>query len=169
LGIIDSTGRFVEPQELKGKLPPKIFSRITSQNSQPAFCLSDSSHANQPKVLLTQKDIRQVQLAKAAIRTGIKLLQKKIGIEDMDIKHIYLAGAFGNYIRRKSAVRIGLLPDIPLERIQSVGNAAASGAQMVLLSRTVRAKAAKLARKIKYIEIAHEQAFATVYTDCMLF
>jgi uncharacterized 2Fe-2S/4Fe-4S cluster protein (DUF4445 family) len=87
----------------------------------------------------------------------------------MDIKCIYLAGAFGNYIRRKSAVRIGLLPDIPLERIQSVGNAAASGAQMVLLSRTVRAKAAKLARKIKYIEIAHEPDFATVYTDCMSF
>ena len=169
LGIIDSTGRFVEPQKLKDKLSPKIMSRLTTQNSQPAFCLSDTSHAHQPKVLLTQKDIRQVQLAKAAIRTGIKLLQKKIGIEDMDIKCIYLAGAFGNYIRRKSAVRIGLLPDIPLERIQSVGNAAASGAQMVLLSRTVRAKAAKLARKIKYIEIAHEPDFATVYTDCMSF
>ncbi len=169
LGIIDSTGRFVEPQKLKGKVPPKILSRLTTKNSQPAFCLSDTTNAHQPKVLLTQKDIRQVQLAKAAIRTGIKLLQKKIGIEDMDIKRIYLAGAFGNYIRRKSAVRIGLLPDIPLERIQSVGNAAASGAQMVLLSRTVRAKAAKLARKIKYIEIAHNPDFATVYTDCMSF
>jgi len=182
LGIIDSTGRFVEPQKLKDKLPPKILSRLTTKNNQPAFCLSDTtlrsnaslrststSHAQEPKVLLTGKDIRQVQLAKAAIRTGIKFLQKKIGIEDMDIKRIYLAGAFGNYIRRKSAVRIGLLPDIPLERIQSVGNAAASGAQMVLLSRTVRAKAAKLARKIKYIEIAHEPDFTTVYTDCMLF
>ncbi len=77
-----------------------------------------------------------------------------------DIRQVQLA---------KAAVRIGLLPDIPLERIQSVGNAAASGAQMVLLSRTVRAKAAKLARKIKYIEIAHNPDFATVYTDCMSF
>ncbi len=169
LSVIDQTGRFVEPAELKDKLPAKILSRIVSRNSQPAFCLSDTSNRRLPRVFLTQNDIRQVQLAKAAIRTGIKLLQNKFGLEDKDIKRIFLAGAFGSFIRRKSAIRIGLLPDIPHERITFVGNAAVSGAQMVLLSRIARAKAAKLAQKIKYVEIAHEHDFTTAYANCMSF
>ena len=118
---------------------------------------------------MTQKDIREVQLAKAAIRAGIKLLQKKIGIEDDDIKHILLAGAFGNYIRRESALRIGLLPDVPAERIVFVGNAASSGAQIILLSNQSRTQARKLARRIEYVEIAYEKEFECVITDSMSF
>ncbi len=166
LGIIDTTGRFANP----AKLPPAISSRIIQQDGQPAFRLAD-------KVILTQKDIREVQLAKAAILAGIKLLQKKIsaggrltaGIEDDDVKQVLLAGAFGNYIRRESALRIGLLPDLPLERIHFIGNAAASGAQMILLSQNCRMQAKKLARKIEYVEIAHEKEFESVFTDSMLF
>ncbi|MFZ0035254.1 MAG: ASKHA domain-containing protein [Sedimentisphaerales bacterium] len=170
LGIIDRTGRFANP----GKLPPArlqrglaaprrtILSRIIQQNGQPAFRLAD-------KVILTQQDIRQIQLAKAAIRAGIKLLQKKIGLEDDDIKQVLLAGAFGNYIRRESALRIGLLPCVPPERIHFIGNAAASGAEVILLSRKCRAQAKKLARKIKYVEIAHEEEFESVFTDSMMF
>jgi uncharacterized 2Fe-2S/4Fe-4S cluster protein (DUF4445 family) len=158
LGIIDPTGRFAKP----GKLPPKILSRIIQKDGQPAFRLADN-------VILTQQDIREVQLAKAAIRAGIKLLQKKIGLEDDDIKQVLLAGAFGNYIRRESALRIGLLPNVPLERIHFIGNAAASGAQMILLSRKCRTQAKKLARKIKYVEIAHEEDFESVFTDSMSF
>ncbi|MBA7674952.1 hypothetical protein ES703_83180 [subsurface metagenome] len=108
-------------------------------------------------------------LAKAAIRTGIKLLQKKIGLKDHDIKQILLAGAFGNYIRRESALRIGLLPDVPAERIRFIGNAACSGAQMILLNSALRAEAKQLARKIKYIEIAHEPDFQTIFADSMAF
>ena len=96
-------------------------------------------------------------------------MQKKIGLEDCDIKRVLLAGAFGNYIRRESALRIGLLPDVPAERIVFVGNAAGSGAQMILLSRDWRDRAGRLARKIEYIEIAHEPDFQNVYADCMLF
>ncbi len=162
LGIIDQSGRFVKPENLKDHLSAKILSRMIEQNSQPAFRLAD-------KVVLTQKDIREVQLAKAAIRAGMKLLQKKIGIEDDDIKQILLAGAFGNYIRRESALRIGLLPDVPAERIVLVGNAAASGAQIILLSSQFRTQARKLARKIEYIEIAHEEEFESVFTDSMSF
>jgi len=158
LGVIDTTGRFANP----GKLPPAIRSRIIQYDDQPAFRLAD-------KVILTQKDIREVQLAKAAIRAGIKLLQKKIGIEDDDIKQVLLAGAFGNYIRRESALRIGLLPNLPLERIHFIGNAAASGAEMLLISRKCRTQAEKLARKIKYVEIAHEEDFESVFTDSILF
>ena len=162
LGLIDNTGRFADHDKLAGKLSPDILSRMTQQNGQPAFRLAD-------KVILTQQDIRQVQLAKAAIRAGIKLLQKKIGLEDDDIKQVLLAGAFGNYIRRESALRIGLLPNVPLERIHFIGNAASSGAEMLLLSRKCRTQAEKLARKIKYIEIAHEEKFESVFADSMSF
>ncbi|UCE99838.1 MAG: DUF4445 domain-containing protein, partial [Planctomycetota bacterium] len=154
---------------LSRRLRPAIFSRIMEQGGQPAFCLADSRKGDAEKVLLTQEDIRQTQLAKAAIRAGIVLLQKKIGIEDCDIKRILLAGAFGNYIRRRSALRIGLLPDIPPESIYFVGNAACSGAQMMLISGQLREQAKRLAQRIKYVEIAHEEGFSDVYADCMSF
>ncbi len=164
LGIIDTTGRFVESASLEGKLSAKIFSRIIEQDGQPAFQLDDTQ-----KVVLTQADIRQVQLAKAAIRAGIILLERKLGIADGDIEQIFLAGAFGNYIRAESALRLKILPDVPTERIRFVGNAASSGAQMILLSRQGREKAGQLARKIEYVEIAHQPDFQDVFADCMVF
>ena len=165
LGIIDITGRFVDCETLCSKLPPPLLSRLIEKDNQPAFLLADGL---QP-VYLTQRDIRQVQLAKAAIRAGIKLLQNKIGLQDNQIDSILLAGAFGNYIRPESALRIGLLPNVPLDKIHFIGNAACSGAQMVLLSSQARALAVSLAKKITYIEIAHEREFTSVYADCMLF
>jgi uncharacterized 2Fe-2S/4Fe-4S cluster protein (DUF4445 family) len=176
--IIDSTGRFIELKKLQSKLAPAILSRIIEHNRQPAFCLYNSKGKGQDKVILTQQDIRQVQLAKAAIRTGIKLLQKKIGIEEngvqstpyvTGIKQVLLAGAFGNYIRRESALRIGFLPGVPLESIHFVGNAAASGAEMILLNSALRADAKRSARKIKYVEIANEPDFQEVFASCMSF
>ncbi|MHC4750213.1 MAG: ASKHA domain-containing protein [Planctomycetota bacterium] len=167
LGIIDRTGRFVEPTKLKRELPPAIFSRIVERDGQPAFVLAENADAD--AVFLTQKDIRQMQLAKAAIRAGIKILLRKLGIADADIRHILLAGAFGNYIRRESALRIGLLPAVAVERIRFIGNAAASGAQMALLSQKCRENAWQLARKIEYIEIAHESDFQDIYADSIAF
>lgn len=169
LGIIDTTGRFVEPRKLADELSPAILSRIVERDGQLAFCLHRAANVSERNLFLTQKDIREVQLAKAAIRAGIKLLQKKNGIKDTDIQQILLAGAFGNYIRPGSALCIGLLPAVPAERIHFIGNAASSGAQMVLLSHQWRELATKLAHKIKYVEIAHEKEFADVFADCMTF
>jgi len=174
LSIIDRTGRFTEAEKLKGSVSSAILSRITKQKGQPAFVLALNQTTSlgsglADKVILTQQDIREVQLAKAAIRTGIKLLQKKNGVSDDDIRHIYLAGAFGNYIRAESALRIGLLPNVPAERIHFIGNAACSGAQMILLNSAQRAEAKQLAHKIKYIEIAHEPEFQDVFADSMMF
>ena len=167
-GIVDRTGRFVDPDDLCGKISQPLLSRIIEENNQPAFVLA-SNDGNQKPLALTQQDIRQTQLAKAAIRTGIKVLQKKTGIRDADIKHILLAGAFGNDIRRENAMRIGLLADVEPQRIIFVGNAASSGAAMILLSRKYRRLARDLARKIQYVEIAHEPAFTDIYTEAMLF
>lgn len=169
LAIVDATGRFVEPGTLKGKLPPAIAARIIEQDGQPGFCLTRAANVSERPVFLTQRDIRELQLAKAAIRAGVKILLKKTGIKDADIKQILLAGAFGNYIRPQSALRIGLLPDVPLERIHFVGNAAVAGAQMILVSRFCRAKAKDLARKIEYVEIAHQKDFSDVFADSMTF
>jgi len=166
LGIINETGRFTDPKELENKLPPAIFSRIIELNGQPAFRLAGA--ASSP-VFLSQKDIRQMQLAKGAIRAGIKLLQQKIGLEDSGVKRVLLAGAFGNYIRRESALRIGLLPAVQIEKIHFVGNAAAAGAQMILLRGNCRDQARELARKIEYVEIAHELDFQMVFAESMSF
>ena len=166
LGVINATGRFAEPKTLEHKLPPAIFARFFEQDGQPAFRLDGA--ANNP-VFLSQKDIREMQLAKGAIRAGIKLLQQKIGLEDSGVKRILLAGAFGNYISRRSALRIGLLPAVEAERIRFVGNAAAAGAQMILLSRQCRDEARELARKIEYVEIAHEPDFQMVFAESMSF
>ncbi|MBN1803839.1 MAG: DUF4445 domain-containing protein [Sedimentisphaerales bacterium] len=167
LGIIDTTGKFVDREVLEEKVSPAILSRISEQHGEPAFVLS--AHNSAINVFLRQKDIRETQLAKAAIRAGIELLQKKIGLEDNEIKHILLAGAFGNYIRKESALRIGLLPNIPPERIIFVGNAASTGAVMNLVSQNYRDKSCKLAKKIEYIEIAHDPNFQDVFADSILF
>jgi uncharacterized 2Fe-2S/4Fe-4S cluster protein (DUF4445 family) len=159
LGVIDSSGRFTK--SVKSQI------RITEINRQPAFVLAYNN--DKPSVYLTQKDVREVQLAKAAIRAGIGLLQKRLSVADADIKQIFLAGAFGNYIRRESALRIGLLPNVPIERIQSVGNAASSGAQMALVSSRWRKLASDLAGKIQYVEIAHDPLFESTFADSMLF
>lgn len=164
LGIVDATGRFVAPADV----PASIRSRMMDYEGQRAFCLAWDGQTSRPGVALTQKDVREMQLAKGAIRAGIQLLLKKLALVDSDIDRVLLAGAFGNYIRPRSAVRIGLLPDVPLERIHFVGNAAASGAHMLLISDKCRARAAALARRIQYVEIAHEKDFADVFAEAML-
>jgi uncharacterized 2Fe-2S/4Fe-4S cluster protein (DUF4445 family) len=169
LDIIEASGRFRTRQELEASLAPAILERVVEHDGQLAFILASAQQAGGQEVFLTQQDIRQVQLAKAAIRAGTKLLQKKLGLSDSDIKQIFLAGAFGNYIRKESALRIGLLPDVPPERIHFVGNAAASGAQMILTSSHFRELAHDLASKIQYVEIAHEKEFPDVFADSMAF
>lgn len=166
LGIIDKTGRFAQPDTIAGKVPAKILRRIIEQDTQSAFVIADNKES---RVVVTQEDIRKIQLAKAAISAGIKLLQKKAGLKDTDIMQILLAGAFGNYIRPQNALKIGLLPAVPAERIHFVGNAASAGAQMLLLSSRFREKALQLARRIEYVEIAHRKDFQNVFADAMTF
>lgn len=167
LGIVDATGRFRDRKGEGPGLPKPIASRIVEYDGQPAFCLAWKEQTSEPAILLTQRDIREVQLAKAAIRAGIRILLNKLGMGDLDIDRVLLAGAFGNYIRPSSAVRIGLLPNVPLDRIQSVGNAAVTGAEILLISEEGRERAARLARRIQYLEIAHEPNFADIFADAM--
>ena len=168
LGIIDMTGRFAEKDAIKETVSAAVFSRMGEQDGQPCFVLA-SGDDDGKTVVLTQPDIRQVQLANGAIRAGIILLEKELGIADDDIEQVFLAGAFGNYISRESALRIGMLPCIPCERIQFVGNAAGTGAEMALLSDKFRRQAAEIVRDIKYVEIAKAKDFQMVFAECMMF
>ena len=165
LELIDSTGRFAADDEIDPFLPKQIRQRIVRHNNEPAFILSGQLK----EVLITQKDVRQFQLAKAAIRAGITLLLKTAGQAEENIQQVLLAGAFGNYIQRESAVRVGLLPNLPSEKIHFVGNAAGSGAQMVLAGRSARQFANQLAQKIEYLEIAHQTEFQMIFSECLLF
>lgn len=105
-------------------------------------------------ITISQRDIRELQLAKAAIAMGIMALVENAEIEAAEIETVFIAGAFGSFIDVKSAVTIGMLPDLPMERFQVVGNAAGTGARMALMSVHERKKAEQLAKQIGYIELA---------------
>ncbi len=121
------------------------------------------------RILFTQKDVRQVQLAKAAIIAGNRILMRIAGVDELAIDRILLAGAFGNYIEPKSALRIGLIPDIPMERIQQVGNTAGQGAKMMLLSSAKRMLAEEVTKSIIHVELAGNPEFQEDFIDATLF
>jgi uncharacterized 2Fe-2S/4Fe-4S cluster protein (DUF4445 family) len=118
-------------------------------------------------VTITQQDVREIQLAKGAIYTGIKLLLEARNRSEAEIEQVIIAGAFGTYIDVASAITIGMLPRLPLSRFRQVGNAAGTGARLALISRQKRAEAQAIARKIKYIELAADPRFMTIFVDAI--
>lgn len=120
-------------------------------------------------VTLTQKDVREVQLAKAAIRAGIELLAEQMGVEVADIKRVYLAGAFGNYMDPASACRIGMIPPVLLDRIEPIGNAAGQGAILCALSRTEFTYSQQIAAHTEFLELASLPDFQDCYVDALEF
>lgn len=116
-------------------------------------------------IVVTQKDISEIQLAKAAIAAGTQLLLGRAGLSHTDIDRVVVAGAFGTHLQLASAIAIGMLPDLPQERFQQVGNAAGAGARMVLLSAAERRRAVDIARRIRYIELAALPEFNDIYLD----
>ena len=122
-----------------------------------------------PNVTLTQKDVREVQLAKAAIRAGIELLCAHLGSKPEDIQTVLLAGAFGSYMTPASACRIGMIPPVLLERIQSIGNAAGEGAKLCALSETEFAYSQALAANTEFLELASLAQFQDCYVDALEF
>lgn len=123
----------------------------------------------QDEVYLSQKDVRQVQLAKSAIRAGIELMAKTIGIKTAQIRRLLLAGAFGNHLSPESACAIGLLPPVLLDRVQSVGNAAGEGAKSAAVSATAFEKATALAQGTEFLELATLPEFQDTYISLLDF
>jgi len=116
-------------------------------------------------IVITRKDVAEIQLAKSAIRTGIDLLMERADIGASDIQEFVLAGAFGTYIHVSSALKIGMFPAIPAERIKQIGNAAGMGATHLLVSRALREEAQQFARRINYIELTTHPRFQDVFVE----
>ena len=151
--IIDEGGRIID------KRP-----RVRTDRRQHEFVLvNKEERKGQPAITITQSDVRELQLAKAAIRTGIQTLLEMGGCAEEDVGRVMIAGAFGTYIDVASAVAIGMLPPLRLDRFQQVGNAAGMGAKMSLISLKSRAKAQAIASRVNYVELASSPSFQPTF------
>jgi len=170
VGVIEETGRILQREELNGKVPSDVRDAVVEFSGQPAVVVASAQESKTNEaILLTQRDVREVQLAKAAIFAGIQVAAERLELRPEEVSRILLAGGFGNFVRRSNAKRVGLLPDVPTKRIDYVGNAAATGAKMALLSRSCREEAERISSRTEYIELASMPAFQQRYMDAMMF
>jgi uncharacterized 2Fe-2S/4Fe-4S cluster protein (DUF4445 family) len=168
-GIVDKTGRLLGPEKLRQKgISEEVISHVTENGGVYDFVLYRGGEGERD-ILITQKDVREVQLAKAAIAAGISILMKNIGISVETLEKVSIAGAFGNYITTSSAIDTGLLPKVAPEKIQSLGNSAGIGASMILLSQKVRRESEASARSVAHIQLATESDFQDQYMMAMRF
>ncbi|MBI4610784.1 MAG: DUF4445 domain-containing protein [Candidatus Rokubacteria bacterium] len=167
-GVIDSTGLIrVEDRD---RLPPPLRDRVVMQGEERQVILVRLGEAGASReIILTQDDVRQVQLAKGAIASGVRMLQRVAGVGDGHVAELMLAGGFGNYLSIQSALRIGLIPPLPAERVRYVGNAALLGAQLCLVSEAERERAERVARSIEHVSLAAHPDFQDIFVECMNF
>ena len=144
------------------------FSKTDDGKDQFTLVKKDESGRDED-IVLTQNDIRQLQLAKGAIVSGIIMLQKVMEIADEELDELMLCGGFGNYISIQSAVDIKLLPNLPVQKITYVGNAAHLGAQMALLSEDERHRADDIAKEINHVALATHPDFQEIFVEALKF
>jgi len=145
-------------------------SRIrVNDHGQLEFVIVQEGKTGPRDIVVTQRDIREIQLAKAAIRTGISILMQEIDIRLDQIAHMYIAGAFGTYIDPASARLIGMIPYVPLSIIMSVGNAAGMGARMALMSSKARSMCEKISHNVEYVELAAHSDFRSTFMESLRF
>jgi uncharacterized 2Fe-2S/4Fe-4S cluster protein (DUF4445 family) len=119
------------------------------------------------EITISRADVSEIQLAKGAMRAGVRILLREAGLTEADLERFVVAGAFGTYIDVSSAMTIGMFPALPLDRFQQVGNAAGLGARMALLSTAQRAKAIEIARRAEYVELTNDTGFSTEFARAM--
>jgi uncharacterized 2Fe-2S/4Fe-4S cluster protein (DUF4445 family) len=169
-GIVEYTGRMLEPGELPEALSDAVRERVIEFDGQPAFVLAHAEQsATDEAIVLTQRDVREIQLGKGAISAGTSIILREYGIGVDDVDRVLLAGAFGNYVRAETVIRIGLLPDVPASKVEFIGNAAGTGARMVLAGKTCRETAEEIARTTEYIELAGRPDFQMEFAAAMMF
>ena len=168
-GLMDDSGRFLT-QEAIAAARPDLADRFVERDGERLFILATAAESgNGQDVFLSQRDVRELQFAKAAISTGWKLLLEEFGTEESEIQQVLLAGSFGTYLSAKSAVGIGLVPKIPVMRIISAGNVAGEGAKMALLSDSERHGAHALLDEIHYVELSDRTDFNDRFVDELAF
>ncbi|GAB3430997.1 ASKHA domain-containing protein [Actinophytocola sediminis] len=170
VGLLDSSGRLADADVAARRLPG-LADRVCQVGAERVFVLHWQGNPGDltGAVYLSQRDVRELQFAKAAIATGWRLLVAELGVEVGDIQQVLLAGSFGSYLSPASAVRIGLVPDISVLRIVSAGNVAGEGAKMTLLSMRERAEVRTLLEEVRYVELSDRQDFNDRFIEQLAF
>jgi uncharacterized 2Fe-2S/4Fe-4S cluster protein (DUF4445 family) len=159
-GVINKNGKFVEP-ETEG-LTPSLKERLFRQDGKPAFKVTDG-------VILSQKDVRQVQLAKGAVRAGIEFLLENRGVKAAEVDRVLIAGSFGYHLRAKSLINLGLLPKEFDGKIDFIGNTSKSGGRAFLLNRGYRQAMKEIVKEVEVVELANYKDFDKVFVKCLGF
>ena len=170
LGLLDRSGRLV-PEQDAAAIAPGLASRLTQLGAERVFVLhwlGEPGDVSQ-SIYLSQRDVRELQFAKAAIATGWDILLEEAGLAPGDIQQVLLAGSFGSYLSPANAIRLGLVPRLPVLRVVSAGNVAGEGAKMALLSVRERAAALALLQEVRYVEPSDRADFNDAFVDQLSF
>ena len=178
-GIIDETGRILPPNECRDTIiakfdsPKALLDRLKtsdfSGDSRDFMIVSQNIEQKHGSIFLTQKDVRNLQLASGAIRAAINILLKNADITESDIDKLYIAGGFGNYIRRTHAKRIGMIPDVPDNNIFFIGNTSLIGAKTILFCREKLEEAERIAKEIDVVDVSLDLEFQLEFANAMIF
>ena len=173
-GVVDKSGRMLSREEARERgVPDSVSRRLYSEEGGRGFLLYSGEldgEGPEADVMITQKDIRKVQLAKGAIAAGIRVMEKEAGVEPGQIESVFLAGAFGNFVKRESVLAIGLLPkELKREQVVPIGNAAGAGASMALLSLEEWEKMRRLAAETSHVELSAHPDFQEAFINEMSF
>lgn len=163
LGLLDESGRLVT-EEAARAAAPGLAGRLTRVGKERVFVLHWRGAA-EDSIYLSQRDVRELQFAKAAIATGWRILLEEAGLQPTDVQQVLLAGSFGSYLSPASAIRIGLVPKVPVMRVVPAGNVAGEGAKMALLSLRERAGGLALLEEVRYVELSDRADFNDRFID----
>jgi uncharacterized 2Fe-2S/4Fe-4S cluster protein (DUF4445 family) len=167
VGLLDSSGRFVSAEQARA-VAPGLAGRLASVGKERVFVLHWRGEVAE-SIYLSQRDVRELQFAKAAIAAGWQILLEQAGLTAADVKQVLLAGSFGSYLSPASAIRIGLVPAVPVPRVVSAGNVAGEGAKMALLSLRERAGGLALLEEVRYVELSDRAGFNDRFVDQLPF
>lgn len=158
MGIVDASGRMAAPDEIVNPIGKKYADSVIDAEGKKAFRIWKN-------LCITQKDVREVQLAKGALAAGINIMCRHLAIEESDIQEVMIAGAFGNYMSPESACGIGLIPSVLVDRIIPIGNAAGEGSKIALLNHKEFLRSGELIEEIEFLELAAEPDFQDIFID----
>ena len=168
LGLVNNAGNILA-ESLNPSEQDKVYPIISRDRTRAMILVPSEKTGHGRDILITRKDVNEIQLSKGAIRTGIEVLLAQAGISPDSIDHFIVAGAFGTYLDIQSAVRIGMFPSLPADRFQQVGNAAGAGARQMLVSIERRRKAVELAERSEYIELTTHPGFKDQFIKSIMF
>lgn len=171
-GILDGIAELSRNKIINGngQMNPEAPGVVVEGRRKRKYHLVSAQQSGTDKeIVISRKDVNEIQLAKGAIRAGVEVLLQEAGIQAEDIDTFIIAGAFGTYLDLENAVRIGMFPGIPLERFEQVGNAAGIGAKHLLLSHAIRQQSSKMIERDEYIELTAYPGFREIYVDALLF